>query len=1177
MSEKLIDEEIQQKSNDEETNKLNSLKDEEFLKKLNEVSHLQKEIIISDSNLTSNKENSVKFPDFLVKFSSQNKTIFPIDKYLSNQSEDNIFYQHPNLINENENDVFILNSFRELEIDLMNKWFENFEYFDYYLSLYNQELFLNEERKLENIDKLKEKIKINLEKEIKSISNNQTFKFNLILLKFSLKELSNVTLENIDELTTNLNNFENYSKFLNDHFEVSFLLTREINDLIRKVHNLIDHLIELDLKNKETLLGKILVYEYNIVFGLKSLLGILSFIKKINDIDNKGMLSNNIINVLMNKVKIPNLSNLLNEKIEKIQINSEFKSYIKFSSDELNFINSHFIFINKDIAYLLNEKNVLYKFYKTADNKNKYNIIEINNNIITNEKISLITLEKEYLFGFDNNEFGKGENVIKLLHKEHKSSERKTQIKMDEISIKILTKSLINSNEIINNIYLNLLNFEGEEKSQFLESYLPVSDIDSSLIAIGQKSSNLFILHPIYKKQINKNSNNSQNKNNIINQYFFSENYVYALDEYELDLEHQTIKEEVENILYINYKRSYIIRTSLDTFNAFEEEEKNKIKAKYKVDDILNIIKNKNKFIFINNYLCFTDTCQKFFDINKNKICIFDEELNENELIKDMKEKSKDSSIIISYENSIFYLNLIKTTINNVQEILETEYKIKNKFYTNLIFSKKRNRITQIQKIINKIFFNNKSLFNDQKEDILKEIFQTFEEEENISKENNIINEENHLKENISNYILSNLFILTQELNDIDEIENNINKLKSSDESEIFNITKYLKRPFTINIDYPTIKLIEDIVGYNLEKENSDETNINNFCLLFVLDNHLSYMNSLKINSKFLFGSQKNIEILIDLLKKISAKNNEFKDICSSLIIKILSITEDYPVDKITSLFKEILYPVEFMKNEEILYLYIHFFQYANYSKYNMKTIVSNEVSNKFIFDLIDNLLTNEKTINLSSISTFFNEFILFFNNVISYTLTHLNGIKFSSFLNVILSICIKNLSEEKITKPKILQPLLYNLIIQCLNNYKLLPKDFYLQNWSLIYDILYKLQNIRNSDFSKNIKDTNSSSAKDFVLDTFNFYSEFTNNKYKEYFLNKSKSEKQNEEEKENISDKNNKENEINTSSKNEDKDTKINKAIYISLLAINKTQNPYTKNSSTNCVIEMINTNFK
>ena len=285
MSEKLKEEGVQQKSNGEEINQLNSLKDEEYLKKLNETSHLQKQIIVSDPNLTSNKEincslsnewNTAKFPDFLVNFSTQNKTTFPIDKYLNNQSEDNIFYQHPNLINENENDSFILNSFRELEIDLMNKWFENYEYFNYYLSLYNQELFLNEERKLENIDKLKEKIKINLEKEIKSISNNQTFKFNLILLKFSLKELSNVTLDNIDELTTNLNNFENYSKFLNDHFEVSFLLTREINDLIRKVHNLIDHLIESDLKNKETLLGKILVYEYNIVFGLKSFFSIIS-------------------------------------------------------------------------------------------------------------------------------------------------------------------------------------------------------------------------------------------------------------------------------------------------------------------------------------------------------------------------------------------------------------------------------------------------------------------------------------------------------------------------------------------------------------------------------------------------------------------------------------------------------------------------------------------------------------------------------------------------------------------------------------------------------------------------------------------------------------------------------------------------------------------------------------
>ena len=629
MSTKPKEDELQQNSKEEETNQLNALKDEEFLKKVNEKSHLQNDIIVNDPNLTSNSEvncslsnewNTAKFPDFVVDFTSQNKTSFPIDKYLSNQTEDNIFYQHPNLINEDENGAFILNSFRELEVDLMNKWFENFQYFDYYLSLFHQELFLNQERKLETIEKFKEKIKINLEKELKSISNNQEFKLNLILLNFSLKELSNVTLENLDDLSTNLNRFQNYSKFLENHFEVSFLLTKEINDLIKKLHSLIDSILESDAKNKENLIEKILIYEYNIVFELKSLLGILNLIKKINDIEKKGMLSSNIINMLMNKIKIPNLSNLLNEKIAKIQPNSENKSYIKFSSEELNLNNSHFIFINKDIAYLLNEKNVLYKFYKTVDNKNKYNIIEINNNIINNEQISLISLEKEYLFGFDSKEFGKGENVIKLLKKEHNSSINKIQIKMDEISQKILTKSLINSNELINDIYLNIFDFEPNEKEKFLIDYTPISENNNSLISISQKNSSLFILHPIYKKKENKNPNNAQNKNNQINYYFFSENYVYAIDEYELDLNHQTIKEDDENILYINYKTSFIIKTHIDILNAFEEEEKNSIKEKYNIDEICNKIKNKNKFILINKYLCFTDTCQKFFDLNKNRI-----------------------------------------------------------------------------------------------------------------------------------------------------------------------------------------------------------------------------------------------------------------------------------------------------------------------------------------------------------------------------------------------------------------------------------------------------------------------------------------------------------------------------------------------------------------------------
>ena len=1179
MSAKQTEEDIQPKMDDEDINQLNNLKDEQFLKKINETSHLQKDIMVRDPDLVSNKEingslsnewNTANFPGFLVDFMSQNKTNFPIDKYLSNQTEDNIFYQHPNLIDEEEIDTFILNSFRDLEVDLMNKWFENFEYFDYYLSLYHQELFLNEERQIESIDKLKEKIKSNLEKEIKSISNNQTFKFNLILLKFSIKELSNVTFDNIDELSKNLTNFENYSKFLEDHFEVSFLLTKEINDLIKKIHSLIDKLIESDLKDKENLLGKLLIYEYNILFGLKSLLGILSLIKKINDIDTKGMLSNNIINLLINKIKIPNLSNLLNGKIEKLEIEYEYKSYLKYSSEELNFNNCHFIYINKDIAYLLNDKNKLYKFYKTIDNKNIYSIIEINDNIINSENLYLISLEKEYLFGFNTTEYGKGEKVIELIKKENSTLPQKNRIQFDEISEKILTKSIVNSNEIIKDIYLNLFKFERNEQEQFLKVFSPNLADSNSLIAITQKNSSLFILHPIYKKQTDKN--NQPIKNTQIKDYYFSENYIYAIDEFGLYLDQKTIKENDESILYINYKNSYIIKTNIENLNAFEEDEKNTIKNKYNIDEILKNIKNKNKFILINNYLCFTDTCKKFFDLSTKRLCIFDKELNENEFIKDIEEGNKENSIIINYENSIFNLSLTKTTLDNVQEIIETEYKVNNKYYLNKIFSKKRNIISNIHKIVNKIISNNKSLDIDQKEDILKEIFQTIDEEENILNDNNNVNKENNLRENISNHILSYLFIITQELNDIDEINDNIQNLKSNSDSELINITKYLKRPFIINIDFPTIKLIEDIILFNLEKEkNLDEGNLNIFCLLYILDNHLSYMNALKINSKFLFGNLKNIDILINILKQIYEKHKEFKQICSSLIIKILSITEDYPKDKITPLFQEILYPIDLMENQEYLYLYINFFRYANYSKLNMKTIISNEITSKFIFDLVDSLLTNENDINLFYTSEFFNEFILFFNNLLSFILVHINGVKVSKLINGFLSLIIKNLSEEKITQPKILQPLLFNLINQCLNNYKLLSKDFYLQNWSFIYDILYQIQKIRNNIISKNIIDIDSLDKKDFILDTFHFYSEFPNNKYKDYFFNKTKSEVNNEEGENEIK---TSENEINTKAKDNKTDS-TNKAIFISLLSITKPQIVYTKNTSSNSIIDIINTN--
>ena len=1189
MSTNLKDDEIFIKKGSE----TNLLKDQELFKKLEDNSHLQKNGITLDMDLISNKNincslanewNSSNFPNILVELTNESKRNYPIDNYVNNQTEDNIFYQHPNLINENKNNIIILNSFRDLEVDLVNKWFENYECFDYYLSLYHQELFLNEERKINDIDKLKEKIRMNLEKELKSISNNQTFKFNLVLLKFLLKELSNISLDNIDELFGNLNNLDNYSNFLDEHFEISYLLIKEKKDILKKINNLIDKVLESNNTNKEIILGKLLLYEYTIVFGLKSLYGILIFIKKIKEIEKKSMLTDYIKDLLMNNIKTSLSSNYIKEKnnlIEKVKYNNEEKSYIKLGYDDFHFSNSNLVFINNDVAYFLNENNTLFKLYRLNETKNKISIIETKDKFLDDSNVILFSLEKEYLFGFNNSEFGKSQNCIKLLKVEHDDKNKNIVMQMDEKSKKLLTESVQKSKEINDEIYLNLFSFDENDKKLFLIKYSPITDKNSSSIAIFQYGTSLFILHPIYKKNTNINqSNNNENENklnnNLSKDYYFSEKYIYSLDEFEIFTNQNKIKNVDENKLYINYKNSVIIRKNIENICL-----ENDNKSKMNIDDILSHLKNKNKFIMINDFLCFTDTCQNFYDIKNKKICFGEKEEKESVLIKDILDTNKDdlvNSIISQYDDSVFFYKLVKTTINNVQEIKEFEYKINNNYINTNIFLKNKNLINKIKNNVNLMLSKNKksSLHNKEK-DIFKEIFQTFDDEDidevnELEKKENKINNKNDENYNFIEFILSYLCSTILENNDLMEISKNIAEKK--DDENLFQIIKFLKRPYTINIDYPTIKLIEDlIISFS---ENNEKENINIFCLLFILDYHLTFLSSLKINSKFLFGNIKNIENLISLLKNICDKNKDYKIFCHSLLIKILIITEDYPQEKLNLLLKEILFPIDFIGTPESLSFYENVFLYGNYSKINMKTLITTESSNKFIIDLIDLMLKNENEINISYINEFFTEFILFYNNMISYLLVNINGITFSNFVNKILNLLSKNLTEEKIKTQKILKPLLYYLINQCLNNYKLLPNDFYLQNWSYIYNILFFIQKLRNKNSPKDNSCPDSSNKKDFILDTFNFSAEFPNNKYKEFIFGKLSYEQSFEEE--------NKKNEIKEGAKsNEDiKTNSINtnspngknkNTIYIQLLCINKSQSQYTKKSNNNNILDITN----
>ena len=897
------------------------------------------------------------------------------------------------------------------------------------------------------------------------------------------------------------------------------------------------------------------------------------------------MLSSYIKDLLLNNIKIPYISSSTsdNEKdnsIEKTEVKTEQKSYIRLSNEIFKLNNSSMTFINNDIAYLLDGNNSLYKLHRLNDSKNKYNIVETTNNFIENNNTYIFSLEKEYLFGFNSSEFGKSENSIKLLKTEHNDKNTKIEIKIDETSKKIFNESISKSKEIINDIYLNLISFDENDKNGFLTNYSPITEIPTNNIAFLQYNTYLFIIHPIYKK--NPKDKNAENQANNVNaykdkDYFFSDKYIYAIDQFDIFLNIDKIKDGDTNLLNINYKNSTILKTPLDSIsNIIEEAQKNK-KSIINIDDIFNNnIKNKNKLLIINNILCFTDTCKNFYDINNNKICYFENESNENALIKDISNDSKENlsnSIISQFDNLIINLTLIKSSINNVQELRENEYKINYLFNNNNIFLKNKNKINEIKENVNKMFLKNKSnILDNNKDDILKEIFQTFDDEETEPGKDEKEKEKEkdsvqNLNEDVSNYILSYLCKNIIEKNDLNEINKNIEKMKKNENPDLYEITKYLKRPYVINIDYPTIKLIEDLIMISSEKnESSVSDKFNIFCLLFILENHLTYLSSLKINSKFLFGNIKNIDYLISLLQQICNKNNEYKNICFSLLIKILSITEDYPNDKLNLLFKEILFPIDFVDNPEKLSFYIEIFKYANYSKANMKTIITNESSYQFILDLINALLTNEKNINISYISDFFNEFILFYNNIISYILVNINGIKFSNFVNSLLRLYNSNLSEEKIKNPKILKPLIYHLIVQCLNNYKLLPNDFYLQNWSYIYDILSILQKIRNNILPNISKDIDSSkNKKDLILDTFNFSADFPGNKYKEIYFGKLSYDKSFEEE-------NKKENEniINTSSTKDEKGS-----LYIQLLCINKTQNVFNKKTSTNSIVEIINLN--
>jgi hypothetical protein len=291
------------------------------------------------------------------------------------------------------------------------------------------------------------------------------------------------------------------------------------------------------------------------------------------------MMTNYIKDLLINNIKTYYFSSFINDKkdmIEKTDVNTSFKSYLKISSEDFNFNNCSLTFINDDLAYILNEKKILYKLYILNENKNKYNIIETNDKLLNDDDdMFLFALEKEYLFGFNYNEFGKTKKSIKLLKTEHNNNNINLVIEMDEKSKNIFNECVIKSKEKINELYLNLFSFDENEKAQFLNEYSPNSEVNSTNVILFQYNSYLFIIHPIYKKVTNNNKNSdSQANNNLYKNYYFSQKNIYAIDHFEVFLNQNNIKENDKSILYINFKSSFILKKPFDEID--EEVKKNR-------------------------------------------------------------------------------------------------------------------------------------------------------------------------------------------------------------------------------------------------------------------------------------------------------------------------------------------------------------------------------------------------------------------------------------------------------------------------------------------------------------------------------------------------------------------------------------------------------------------------
>ena len=510
----------------------------------------------------------------------------------------------------------------------------------------------------------------------------------------------------------------------------------------------------------------------------------------------------------------------LNHKKKNLNINNSSNNnnmhsssslYINFMSP-INNINKNINNINRSKKELVNNESM----------KNKMILTSVDN--------SSVIASKEKILSYNQN------------NKQKKKNNQNNHKKQDSI----------------NNIILNGVGGMGVKKKNSKNKKYPLTSLNSRKNSVDKKKSNKSSLHK-YQQFYNKNSNRNKN---------FQNTNVNTCSNKNLLQNNNTNNKVIFGFSsFNNYMRNSKIQKNMNKKNKISSQNishflYNNIK-KYPGKNIINItksIKNPSNTANVSprtSFININSKSSKGININKNikeeskdMINVKKNKSKINELIKNSNigRSNKKNNV----DNNIKNINISKNKIKN-----NTNYNSFNNFYNNFMLNNNNNsNVNNVNNNSNNCYNNFENILNN-----CQTTSGAFYNNYNI----NINNQ-------INNHIIYNNSNSRKKLNNINFINNKINRIISQSQQEILQFKKNIKKHFTSN-NSPNKIFNYKIISCKKIKPSNHSNNYKNNNIFFLFNNlNNEYSNK---NSK---NKLKNKNIYNKKTKKYKGLRNQEKN-----------------------------------------------------------------------------------------------------------------------------------------------------------------------------------------------------------------------------------------------------------------------------------------------------------